>query len=147
MESSSPWSITVSKQVTEGYDHTLCVECTITTGGGQTMTIDNWNIKQHAQCSSTLTAPSAVIDVNMEYDVAISSQPIAPSDSFTTWDAFFSNTDTTDCPITSCTISFSGNCGVSDFTGTDHVVFDTASPWGITIPLNSETGFTYVVCI
>ena len=91
--------------------------------------------------------PSAVADVNFDYDEAIESQVIAPSSDFTTWDAFLSNTDLANCPITSCTISKTGNCGSSDFEDTDHVVFDTASPWGFTMPLDIEAGFAHDICI
>ena len=95
-----------------------------------------------------MTAPSAATDVNLayDYDPSILSQTIAPSSSFTTWDAFFSNTDATNCPITSCTISSAGNCGANDFTGTDHVIFDAASPWGITAMKDTE-GYENNVCV
>ena len=45
MGASSPWSINTDTQETEGYDHTVCVECIVSAGGGQTIQLDNWNIK------------------------------------------------------------------------------------------------------
>ena len=83
----------------------------------------------------------------MNYDETMSEQSITIDESFTTWDDFFGNTDASNCPITSCSISSAGNCGANDFGGTDHIQFGTTSPWSMTMALNIESGYSYDVCI
>ena len=73
---------------------------------------------------------------------------ITPSAGFTTWDVFFSNTDISNCPITSCTIADSGDCdGTLSGTEAGYFSFDSASPWGLQTSVDVVAGFTKSLCI
>ena len=70
---------------------------------------------------------------------------ITPATGFTTWDALFSNTDTSNCPITSCSIADSGNCG-GTLTGTE-VSLGSSSPWDVSMLVDDPVGYTKTICV
>ena len=72
---------------------------------------------------------------------------VIPSSPFTTWDAFFQNTDTTNCPITSCSLYDSGSCGTGAYSGAAEVSMDASSPWGITASVTETAGYSWPTCV
>ena len=86
------------------------------------MDLDNWLIAQTADpCLNTLSAGtgSAVV---IDYSSTTVSEGISPASGSSTWDpdAFFGNTDTANCPITSCQILAPGCSG--SYSGTNNLV-------------------------
>jgi hypothetical protein len=146
---SSPFEISASVTSSAGYSHIICVRCN--QPNAQYADLPSWTISQSAySCSSTLTlftpTPTAT-NVNLAYKSSALAQTVNPSSSFTTWDAFFGNPDTNNCPITSCTISTAGNCGLGGFDGSTNLVFNPTSPWGLKAILTNLSGYTYSICV
>ena len=142
MLSVSPWTITASRGVAAGYTISICLKCWTNNNVGSGK-IDNMVITQEPQCANTLTAGSATA-ISEAY-VSGGSVTITPTTGFTTWDAFFSNTDTTNCPITSCSIANSGSCGGS-LTGTE-ASLGSSSPWDVSMEVDVPIGYTKHICI
>ena len=86
------------------------------------------------------------MDVAQVYSLGAADSVITPSGSFTTWDAFFGNSDP-ECAISSCTISDAGDCGSGTFAGSSDVIFEAASPWGMTATKSKIPGYNYSICI
>ena len=105
--------------------------------------MDDWTITQVKDCTTSLSAGVAT-DVELVYTSGAAGVAVTPSDSFTTWDAFFSNSDSA-CAISSCTISDSGSCGGS-FSGSSDITFDT-STWALTASKTNTGGYSHSVCI
>jgi hypothetical protein len=104
MGDSTPWDMTAEKDRTAGYSQSLCVSCT---NGAQTITIDDWFVTQTASpCGNILSVPSATPDATtVVYSTTTTSESIYPiSTTWVSWNDFFSNTDSTNCPITGCTL-------------------------------------------
>jgi hypothetical protein len=103
MESSSPWSVTAMKNEIAGYTKTMCVKCT---NGAQTVTRDNWVLTQTG-CGGVLSVPLATPDASgcavKDYHSTYTNSNIYPTGcafTWTDWDTYFGNTDSTNCPIT-----------------------------------------------
>ena len=105
--------------------------------------MDDWTISQVKDCTTSLS-PGAATDVELVYSLGASLVTAEPSGSFTTWDAFFSNSDSA-CAISSCTISDASNCGGS-FSGSSDITFD-ASTWALTVSKTNTIGYSHSVCI
>jgi hypothetical protein len=86
-----------------GYTKTMCVKCT---NGAQTVTRNNWILTQtpHTGCGTVLSQPSDTpTAVSLDYDSSTTSEAICPiSTPWVSWDDFFGNTDSENCPISSC---------------------------------------------
>ena len=82
-------------------------------------------------CFNTLSAGSATA-ISKAFVSAGDDVAITPVTGFTTWDVFFSNTDSTNCAISACTIADAGSCGGS-LTGTEagYLTFGASSPWAL----------------
>jgi hypothetical protein len=98
MGDSSPWDMTAEKDRAAGYSQSLCVSCT---NGAQNITIDDWVVTQTASpCASTLTVPSSdpgTLSLTYSSSAGNYKHNWYPEE-------YFSNTDSSNCPITSCTL-------------------------------------------
>ena len=122
-----------------GYQHSICVSCT---NGQQTVTLDNWIHKQIKDCTSSLTVGTQA-NTALDY----SGDPLLVSVGPASWETFFQNTETIDCPILSCSISDAGSCGSGVFSGSTDVTFDTVSPWLLTASVLNPDGYSHSVCV
>ena len=151
VESSGSFDVKASKTIEAGYQWDACVVCTNGAEADQ-QEMDSWTIAQVKDCTTSLIEYSGdLTDINVQNvytaaALATSVAPSSPSTAFTTWDAFFSNSDA-GCLISSCTISDSGSCGSGSFSGNADITFDSASPWGITAEKANADGYSHSVCI
>jgi len=80
--------------VVAGYNEDICVECT---NGDQISTLDSIDITQIRDCSTSLASqPTAPLDPTYNY-MSSGGTEIAGD-----WTTFFTNADSTNCPVTSC---------------------------------------------
>jgi hypothetical protein len=129
----SPFDVTALKNVLAGYSQTMCVSCT---NGAQTVHKDNWSVSQ-LTCNTVLTAPTTTLTTSVTYDPLISTETIFPWSGTSTWDIFFSNTDTTNCPITACNI-YTSTGAVKTYPFS----MDSSSPWGVPVRRNVVNGYS-----
>ena len=127
--------------VSAGYSHNLCARCS---NGAQTVDIDNWSITQDRDCSTSLQVATAT-DVTQQFDATGPSASVEPSASFTTWDAFFQNLDTTVCPITSCVVANAGDCSTA--ISPTELTINSNSPWDITMSVQEPSGYSFSLCV
>jgi hypothetical protein len=87
-----------------------------------------------------MTVPSATADSGtLDFDMSSPTEIIYPtSDSWTSWNVYFSNTDTTNCPITSCSL-FESGCSTSM---TNPVSIGGSTPWLVTARRDDTDGYT-----
>jgi hypothetical protein len=105
MAGSSPWGFTSVKNVMAGWSEYICLKCT---NGQQTINYDSIVIKQDAvNCYTTLSAPSTL--PTNPLTIAYASSPTTQT--IGTWSTFAQNSDTSGCPVTSCSIKAIGCSG------------------------------------
>jgi hypothetical protein len=132
----SPWDITALKNVLGGYSKTICISCT---NGAQTVQKDNWSVNL-LDCQNAISDPaSAPTSSSLTYNPATSSSIIYPiSSTWTSWDSFFSNSDTTNCAITSCSL-YEADCSTAL---SSPVSIGSSSPWNVAATQNILAGYT-----
>ena len=86
--------VSAKQNVNTGYADSVCVKCS--NAAGSTITYDNWMVVQKPNCE-TITANS-LADKVYDYNAAATTTAV-----YTSAEAF-TNTNTTGCPITSCTL-------------------------------------------
>lgn len=87
--------------------------------------------------SAPILAPTAV---SHALDGLTTAQAIMINPSFTTWDDFLQNSDTSNCPIDSCAL-FNNDC-VTAFSGGSEISISGTSPWGVTMDLSGSTPYS-----
>jgi hypothetical protein len=100
----SPWSLTMNTKVVVGYTENAGIQCDFGSASvTNTLICSDFAITQQPlDCSEYITAISFT-DPNQTYsNIAI----IVPSDN--TLVSFFTNSDTTNCPVDSCVLKASG---------------------------------------
>ena len=134
--SSTPWDITALRNTLAGYSQTMCISCT---NGAQTVQKDNWSLTLLA-CENGLTSPaSSPTSSLLAYDSSASPEVIYPiSSSWTSWDSYFSNAGSNNCPITSCTL-YESDCATAL---TSPVSMGASSPWDVAAMKNVFAGYT-----
>jgi hypothetical protein len=137
---SSPWALTAVQNVVLGYTETVCISCS---NGLDTQT-HTYNIAQNALiCTSTLSAAASVkANPTMAYN------SVTTTESTGIWTDFFQNSDTTNCPVTACTL-YASPCPTAYATtySSGKQLMSGISPWGITANKNILAGWTETVCI
>jgi hypothetical protein len=133
---SSPWDVTALLNQMNGYSQSMCVSCT---NGAQTIQKDNWSVNL-IDCENAISNPaSAPTASSLTYDAATSSVVIYPiSTTWTSWDSFFSNSDTTNCAITSCSL-YESDCSTAL---SSPVSVGASSPWDVAASKNILAGYT-----
>ena len=146
MLSSSPWTITAKRDVVAGYTYSVCLQCSVQ-NNEDTAKADNWDITLNGlDCSNTLSHSGSLFVTNNIAYVAGQNQDITPSD----WNTYFSNTDSTNCPITECGIHAHDDCqdGASTKTSANsNVWMSTSSPWTLTMSKQEVNGYNDHFCI
>jgi hypothetical protein len=145
MDSSSPWAITADKNVLAGYSYTLCISCT---NGVQTVQETRWVVTL-VGCSSSLTVPSSSPSAkSLTYYSSTSSYYTSYEiylDS-SGWDysyGYFSNSMSSDCPITSCSL-YDSDCSTPRSTD---ISMDSSSPWDVHADRTVLAGYSYTICV
>jgi len=69
-----------------------------------------------------------------------------PDNTFT-WDSFYLNVDSTNCPITSCALFDGGSCGSGTYSGATDVFMDASAPWHITMSVTEPAGYSWSTCV
>ena len=131
----TPFGITATKNVNGGYIETVCVSCSNTL---QTIDYDNFKITQ-THCAVAITPKTVPPDPMMTYSTAPSSQIVGD------WTTYFTNADTTYCPITSCSLKNAG-CGGA-FSGAQLSIPSAASPWSVSANKNVVAGYNEKTCV
>ena len=103
-----------------------------------------------ADCSNVLTVPTTAPDaVTLSYSYnscpGYGCETIHPDSSYssTQWDNYFSNTDSTNCAISSCTLYDTG-CVTERST---NVWMESSSPWDVIADRNDLTGYDLTLCV
>jgi hypothetical protein len=85
-----------------------------------------------SSCAGVLSVPSAAPDASgaalMDYHSSYTDSDIfitGASGTWTDWNTYFSNTDTSNCPITSCTL-YENDCTTAM---SGDVFMDSSTPW------------------
>ena len=78
----------------------------------------------------------------MAYDAAVTAPHSISID-----DTFFANTDSVNCPLTSCTLHAAGACAGSASTSTDVTLTQSGSSWTLEAITNSISGYVENVCL
>jgi hypothetical protein len=89
---------------------------------------------------------SYIVARTLTYE-ASGSEVIKPSNSYSTMDTLFTNTDTDNCPITSCTLYDAGSCGTGTFSGAADITIGSTAPFEITASKGVAAGYTYNICV
>jgi hypothetical protein len=96
-------------------------------------------------CSSTLTLPSAADAVSLLYSSSDLSDVIHPSSGMSSsdWDSYLTNSDTSNCPITTCSL-FEAGCSTLL---SSPVSMEASTPWDVTALTNFPAGYTQSMCV
>jgi hypothetical protein len=92
----------MSISLDSGFSGTVDVTCThnsdsaVTAIHSMTLTI--------IDCSSVLSSPTSPESVSLAYDSSTNTEAIQITSTWTDWNTHFLNTDSTNCPITSCSL-------------------------------------------
>jgi hypothetical protein len=143
MSSSTPWTITANKNVLPSWTETVCISCT-NLNSLQTITKDNYIVTQNEHiCYSVLAAiGTAPTNPSLTYDAVTTTQSVGDMDTF------FTNTDTINCAISSCTM-YGSDCSTAYATAYPLTYLSMASstPWGITATKNINVGWAETICM
>lgn len=69
-----------------------------------------------------------------------------PSGSFTTWNAFFGNSEA-GCGFTSCVLRDAGDCAGTTFSHSSELSIAGADPFAITASQTVPVGYSHSVCV
>lgn len=102
----------------------------------------------NSPCTSSITAPAAT-STTYQYTLAgaSTSGTYQPSGS---WDSYFSNTDTANCPITSCnlyTYDAAGSTCEANVLSDPRISISGTSPWVISVSKAYSNGYTIRFCL
>jgi hypothetical protein len=134
----SPWSLTMNTNMAAGYLEDAGIECNFGSGSVTNVLVcSDFTITQQQQldCAAQITAISFP-DPNQAYSA---SAPATTVPSTNTWASFFTNPDSTNCPLVLCTLKAQG-CGSAYTAG--ELSLGTASPWSLTMNTNVAPGYT-----
>ena len=113
-----------------------------------TVDLDNWVISQSHRCKVVFPAIElSYSDISLPYNPSLGSQVIYPSSEFFSWDEFFGNTDSENCPITSCQIFEAGDCGNDPLTSSSNFEIEETYPWDIEASLTVSAGYIESICV
>ena len=125
----------------------VCIKCTNAAGGQNfdTEYLDNYVVQQtqnpcHTSLNPPATAPTNPMNFNFH---ATNTETVA-----TGWSVFASNSDTTNCAVTSCTLYFKG-CTIPYATKypSGHVSISSTFPFAITATVNEHLGYVEELCV
>ena len=131
IDDGSPWKISASKQVKEGYETSFCVECT---NGKQTILSDQLVVRQSHKCSTSLVKKSYVRTIYLTHLNTKSSTNIGVD-----WEEFFDNQDHYDCPINKCILKAGKDC--SDTHTSKYISIQKKSPFYILATRDAIFGY------
>lgn len=93
-------------------------------------------------CNSVLSDVSGADDLSFPFKFEQPLESFTPTSSFVDWDTFFSNTDTTNCPITSCIVKWNA-CSE----GSGRFSVDLAGLNGVTVDMYLDEGYVHTYCV
>ena len=121
---SSVGVVTAKQNVEDGYADTVCISCS--NSHSSTVEHDNWKVTQAPNCASTLTLGS-VTDQAFAYDASLTTTSV-----YTSITAF-TNSKTSLCPITTCSVKQS-DCSTALVAPFDSLLsVDGSSPFALKI--------------
>ena len=132
---SSVGVVTAKQNVDAGYEDTVCISCS--NSHGSTVEHDSWKVTQAPNCA-TLTAGS-LTDKVYDYDAGATTTTVyAFTDVFT-------NSKTSACPVTSCTLKQS-DCSTALVAPFDSLMtIEGSTPWTFKISQAQASGYPNVV--
>ena len=123
----------MKRDVAAGYTETVCFSCS---------NVQDTQTKQVAitliSCLNTLSVISSPTSSAIEgYNTSPNTITVS-----TSWSNFFQTSDSTNCPITSCSLSLRGCTGSPTYSS-----MSSSSPFGITSQRNVQAGYTEQLCV